>query len=367
MEYNNIVNQLIQKEIIDSLKENKYKNIDKVIGGLFNAKPSNKTILLKIEEEFGNMDHININSLKKQAVKKILKSEWYNYWLKNKVENDDKKIFVKYFQTFTVQQQQKILKHNDKSILENIEEKKENELTKAIINFKYNNIKELENWFNKQGEKIKLNEKKRIVNLLEMDDLPKNGLKLIVKIMDKYKIDEDFRTYRLLENENTEDFKELIDTMFNIKIENNKISSWSKSKKDLMSQVIAQTTNMDIYFGMKDYVTKVFETILIAKNANNIEVILNLPEIKKDTEKFKNYTEDPQAQGLNLLLNIIEKPNKSGQKILNGLIDDYQDDSSENEMDSDVIKNIKTKILHAILNRNIDVDTIKNKQNKFKI
>ena len=42
--------------------------------------------------------------------------------------------------------------------------------------------------------------------------------------MDKYKIDEDFRTYRLLENENTEDFKELIDTMFNIKIENNKIS-----------------------------------------------------------------------------------------------------------------------------------------------
>ena len=155
--------------------------------------------------------------------------------------------------------------------------------------------------------------------------------------------------------------------MFNIKIENNKISSWSKSKKDVMSQVIAQTTNMDIYFGIKDYVTKVFETILIAKNANNIEVILNLPEIKKDTEKFKNYTEDPQAQGLNLLLNIIEKPNKSGQKILNGLIDDYQDDSSENEMDSDVIKNIKTKILHAILNRNIDVDTIKNKQNKFKI
>ena len=73
MEYNNIVNQLIQKEIIDSLKENKYKNIDKVIGGLFNAMPSNKTILLKIEEEFGNMDHININSLKKQAVKKILK------------------------------------------------------------------------------------------------------------------------------------------------------------------------------------------------------------------------------------------------------------------------------------------------------
>ena len=47
-----------------------------------------------------------------------------------------------------------------------------------------------------------------------------------------------------------------------------------------MSQVIAQTTNMDIYFGIKDYVTKVFETILIAKNANNIEVILSLPEIK---------------------------------------------------------------------------------------
>ena len=53
MEYNNIVNQLIQKEIIDSLKENKYKNIDKVIGGLFSAMPLNKTILLKIEEEFG--------------------------------------------------------------------------------------------------------------------------------------------------------------------------------------------------------------------------------------------------------------------------------------------------------------------------
>ena len=122
-----------------------------------------------------------------------------------------------------------------------------------------------------------------------------------------------------------------------------------------------------IYFGIKDYLTKIIETILIAKNANNIEVILSLPEIKKDTEKFKNYTEDPQAQGLNLLLNIIEKPNKSGQKILNGLIDDYQDDSSENEMDSDVIKNINTKILHTILNKNIDVDTTKNNQNKFKI
>ena len=51
MEYNNIVNQLIQKEIIDSLKENKYKNIDKVIGGLFSAMPLNKTILLNFNKK----------------------------------------------------------------------------------------------------------------------------------------------------------------------------------------------------------------------------------------------------------------------------------------------------------------------------
>lgn len=177
--------ELLKKSIFETVKPEKV--LDKLTA-LFEAFSLHKEVLLIVEDYCANIlpKNARFDSSQKNNINKMVKKAWLAYWIENKIEKEDLPLIKKHFNSYTINQQEKLNTVIEKNCGREyvLKAKTKSIFTLALAEYRKGNAQSLEKLVDESGE-IKKEQLGRIADVMSNDKLITNTLPIYVKAFEK--------------------------------------------------------------------------------------------------------------------------------------------------------------------------------------